>query len=298
MAKPAETASRRARCAPSASSRRPRPRKPERVDRGLAALRALGFAPKLAPTRSSASRSTLPELPQQRLADLHAAFADPDTSAIMCSARRLRIELPARRPRPRNHRRASQAVLCLQRSHRHPTPPARRIGPARLSRPHARRGFLSSQTAFISKVFAPRSPASPTASAPPKACALSSPAQRISRAAARSTAAASAFSSRCSARPGSRAPKASCSFLKTPASSPTRSIACSGNCARPESSKASAASSLAKCSIASRPARRRLARPSDPQRARRLRRAHRHRPAQRPRLARKCHAHLRRRSRA
>ena len=80
---------------------------------------------------------------------------------------------------------------------------------------------------------------------------LSPAAQRRRR---RSTAAASAFSFRCSARPGSRAPKASCSFSKTPAPSPIRSTACCGNCARRASSTASAASSSAKCSIAFLPA--------------------------------------------
>ncbi len=163
------------RALPSASSR---PRLPRNLSASSAAsppCSIWALRPSRAPTLCFASRSTLPELPQQRLADLHAAFADPDTGAIMCPPRRLRFELPARRPRPRNHRRASQAVFRLQRPHRHSTPPARRAGPARLSRPHARRRFLSSKTACISKAFAPHSPASLTASAPPKACASSSP---------------------------------------------------------------------------------------------------------------------------
>ncbi len=57
---------------------------PERVDRGLAALRDLGFAPRLGPSARQAEPVYFAGTPDQRLADLHAAFADPDTSAVMC----------------------------------------------------------------------------------------------------------------------------------------------------------------------------------------------------------------------
>jgi muramoyltetrapeptide carboxypeptidase len=57
---------------------------PERVDRGLAALRDLGFAPRLGPNARQNEPLYFAGTPDQRLADLHAAFADPDTSAVMC----------------------------------------------------------------------------------------------------------------------------------------------------------------------------------------------------------------------
>jgi muramoyltetrapeptide carboxypeptidase len=57
--------------------------KPERIEQGLASLRGLGYPP-------SVGRNTLEKQPLyfagspwQRLSDLHAAFADADTSAIM-----------------------------------------------------------------------------------------------------------------------------------------------------------------------------------------------------------------------
>jgi muramoyltetrapeptide carboxypeptidase len=57
--------------------------KPERVDLGLAALRSLGYAPKPAPNALLREPLYFAGTPQQRLGDLHAAFADPDTAAIM-----------------------------------------------------------------------------------------------------------------------------------------------------------------------------------------------------------------------
>jgi muramoyltetrapeptide carboxypeptidase len=57
---------------------------PERVDLGLAALRSLGYAPKPAPNALLREPLYFAGTPQQRLADLHAAFADPDTAAVMC----------------------------------------------------------------------------------------------------------------------------------------------------------------------------------------------------------------------
>ncbi len=60
------------------------PAKPERVDRGLAALRSLGYAPKFAPNALLREPLYFAGTPRQRLADLHAAFADPDTAAVMC----------------------------------------------------------------------------------------------------------------------------------------------------------------------------------------------------------------------
>ncbi|MGO8757057.1 MAG: S66 peptidase family protein [Terracidiphilus sp.] len=59
------------------------PAQPERVERGLAALSELGFAPKLAPNALLAEPPYFAGTPGQRLADLQAAFADPDTTAVM-----------------------------------------------------------------------------------------------------------------------------------------------------------------------------------------------------------------------
>jgi muramoyltetrapeptide carboxypeptidase len=60
------------------------PAKPDRVDRGLAALRALGYAPKFAANALLRQPLYFAGTPEQRLADLHSAFADPDTAAVMC----------------------------------------------------------------------------------------------------------------------------------------------------------------------------------------------------------------------
>ncbi|MFZ1939863.1 MAG: LD-carboxypeptidase [Terracidiphilus sp.] len=57
--------------------------KPERIDSGRNALRALGYLPEFG--RNTLEREPLyfAGTPDQRLDDLHAAFADSDTSAIM-----------------------------------------------------------------------------------------------------------------------------------------------------------------------------------------------------------------------
>jgi muramoyltetrapeptide carboxypeptidase len=60
------------------------PAKPERVDRGLAALRSLGYAPQFAANALLREPLYFAGTREQRFADLHAAFADPDTAAIMC----------------------------------------------------------------------------------------------------------------------------------------------------------------------------------------------------------------------
>jgi muramoyltetrapeptide carboxypeptidase len=60
------------------------PAKPERIDRGFAALRSLGYAPQFAANALLREPLYFAGAPQQRLADLHAAFADPDTAAVMC----------------------------------------------------------------------------------------------------------------------------------------------------------------------------------------------------------------------
>ena len=56
---------------------------PERIERGLNSLSSLGFAP--APTPNALARGPLyfAGTPEQRIADLHAAFADDTTGAVM-----------------------------------------------------------------------------------------------------------------------------------------------------------------------------------------------------------------------
>lgn len=57
---------------------------PERAERGIAALRALGFEPRLSPSAMTHGPLYFAGTPSQRLADLHAAFEDQSTTAVMC----------------------------------------------------------------------------------------------------------------------------------------------------------------------------------------------------------------------
>ena len=57
---------------------------PERVDRGLEALCALGFAPRLGQHTLERGPLFFAGTREQRLSDLHAAFLDKNTSAVMC----------------------------------------------------------------------------------------------------------------------------------------------------------------------------------------------------------------------
>jgi muramoyltetrapeptide carboxypeptidase len=59
------------------------PAKSDRVDLGLAALRSLGYAPQFADNALLRERPYFAGTRQQRLADLHTAFADPDAAAVM-----------------------------------------------------------------------------------------------------------------------------------------------------------------------------------------------------------------------
>lgn len=81
----------------------------ERVDRGLARLRAAGFEPRPAGNAFVREPLYFAGTPTQRLADLHAAFADPGTSAVMCLRggygsnyllQGLDLDLIARHPKP------------------------------------------------------------------------------------------------------------------------------------------------------------------------------------------------------
>ena len=56
---------------------------PERIERGLAQMRSLWFEPKLAPNAMVREPLYFAGTAEQRIADLDAAFADPDTSAVM-----------------------------------------------------------------------------------------------------------------------------------------------------------------------------------------------------------------------
>ena len=56
----------------------------ERVQRGLDGLSALGFAPSICAHALEHGPLYFAGAPRQRIADLHAAFADPNTSAVMC----------------------------------------------------------------------------------------------------------------------------------------------------------------------------------------------------------------------
>lgn len=57
---------------------------PDRVERGVAALRALGFEPHLGANALRRGPLYFAGTPEQRLADLHAAFEDESTKAVMC----------------------------------------------------------------------------------------------------------------------------------------------------------------------------------------------------------------------
>ena len=82
---------------------------PERVERGLAALRALGFAPCAREDTLARGPLYFAGTPEQRLADLHAAFAEETAGAVMCLRGGygsnylldgLDMELIARNPKP------------------------------------------------------------------------------------------------------------------------------------------------------------------------------------------------------
>jgi muramoyltetrapeptide carboxypeptidase len=59
------------------------PAQAERIERGLAAMRSLGFQPKPGDNALESGPLYFAGTPAQRLADLHAAFADGSTSAVM-----------------------------------------------------------------------------------------------------------------------------------------------------------------------------------------------------------------------
>jgi muramoyltetrapeptide carboxypeptidase len=58
--------------------------KPERVDRGIERLRSLGFAPRIGVNTQKRGPLFFAGTPEERLADLHSAFADPETAIVAC----------------------------------------------------------------------------------------------------------------------------------------------------------------------------------------------------------------------
>jgi muramoyltetrapeptide carboxypeptidase len=55
---------------------------PERVDRGVERLRKLGYVPRLGAHTRARGPLFFAGIPEERVADLHAAFADPETSFV------------------------------------------------------------------------------------------------------------------------------------------------------------------------------------------------------------------------
>jgi muramoyltetrapeptide carboxypeptidase len=57
--------------------------RPERVELGLEALRGLGYLPRVAPNGLARGPLFFAGTPEQRLSDLHGAFADPESQILM-----------------------------------------------------------------------------------------------------------------------------------------------------------------------------------------------------------------------
>lgn len=58
--------------------------RPERIDNGAARLKALGFVPRFMPSATARGPLFFAGTPEQRIADLHAAFADRASQLVMC----------------------------------------------------------------------------------------------------------------------------------------------------------------------------------------------------------------------
>ena len=124
----------RLRAAPPRTSPRP-------TSSALTRLRdELGLVPVEYPTTRAAEAS-----PEQRAADVQAAFADPDIAAVIASIGG-EDQLCPRPPRCRGTRRKPEAVLRLQRQHESasvPLEPRRRLVPRRRSDGAARAARLA-----------------------------------------------------------------------------------------------------------------------------------------------------------
>ena len=188
---------------------------PERIDRGLAALQLSGYAPHLGRQRSAARAALLCRNSCSSASPICTPPSPTRTRAPSCALRGgygsnylldgLDLEIIAAHPKPffaYSDLTGIQLRLLDE------------LGLPAFHGPMLAADFYL-QTASIWKVFAPLSRASPTASAPPKASASSKPAARTTgRHAARSMAAASASSFRCSARRGSRRTEGKLLFLE------------------------------------------------------------------------------------
>ena len=86
---------------------------PDRVQRGLQSLNALGFDARLGASALERGPLYFAGTDAQRLADLHAAFADETTSAVMCLRGGYGSGYLLGDMDLESHPQASQAVLCL-----------------------------------------------------------------------------------------------------------------------------------------------------------------------------------------
>ena len=75
----------------------------ERVELGIDALRGLGFSPRLAENAHARGPLFFAGTAEQRVADLHAAFADPESQIVDVPARRLWLQLCFTRPGSRTN---------------------------------------------------------------------------------------------------------------------------------------------------------------------------------------------------
>ena len=110
----------------------------EKVQSGIAALGSLGYRTTLYPYALTKGPLYFAGTAEQRLADLHAAFADPTIDAILCTRGgwgsavllpHLNLDLIRANP---------QTLPRLLRSHQPPHLPPRNPRPHHLLRPHGR----------------------------------------------------------------------------------------------------------------------------------------------------------------
>jgi len=193
----------------------------------------------------SAVRFSLRVLLKKRLADFHAAFADPENRNRRLCARRLRLQLSATDLDTPIARAPSQASLRLQRSHRNPVASSRPPRPSRLSMALWSLRISLSMTESIWPASNPHSPANLIQSAPPEGLRTLKPGV------ATGTLYGGCLSILVSllGTPWEPTTEGKLLFLEDIGAKPYQIDACSGNCASLESSTASAASSSAKCSM-------------------------------------------------
>ena len=182
----------------------------ERVERGLEALRAIGYAPRASEHLLARGPLYFAGTPEMRLGDLHHAFADDEVSAIFSTRGGygsnylldgLDLDLIAESAKPLvgySDLTALQLWLLDQ-----------------IELPAFHGPMLSADFSREDGVHLHSLQAALTGQPYSVGAAEGMRTLRTARRKARSTAAASAFWFRCWARRMSRRPKASCSFLKT-----------------------------------------------------------------------------------